>query len=509
MLILGLTYTVTSFLLFFAFLWILPNYEELTNFSYGWLAKRQAIFGAITGFITYSWLVLWMQYVTTLGYIMLAILLTVFIVIWLVIVSLLAKFILYFKHKFISLLMLYFWVVLSGLLYATLSYVRSVFPLGGFAWYQLAESFIYFDFIHPVLRLGGGYLVTMLVMLISATIYAGYLAYKTKLYLAFYPLVQILLAIFITVIIVDLVNVRTYTTEQQLTKEPLNFIGIQPDVPFNPYNQGFDAGTARHLLYNTTISALNHEVDAHIINVMVWPESIIPLPERDEPVYHQLVDLTGAQYVLYGATQLIDGNFYTSMIPYAYGKRQAVYHKHHLVPWGEYLPGANFLPKFIVNWFPFGGGGYTAGKKDVKIYLGQVVAAPLICFEDGDLRLMRRYALTKPDLFIVIINNGWFRLHSEYKEHIRIAYMNAIILNTPILSVTNNGISAFLSNKGVHYFFSQKKLYSNGYFSYKFVAPWNRPVTFYTKHGIQYLYWLWLGIATIIVVIIMLYRYGK
>jgi apolipoprotein N-acyltransferase len=77
--------------------------------------------------------------------------------------------------------------------------------------------------------------------------------------------------------------------------------------------------------------------------------------------------------------------------------------------------------------------------------------APLICFEDSFGRLARRYAASDPpaDILVNITNDGWFNRSFQSRQHLANAVFRAVENRMPLLRVSNNGITALISHKGI------------------------------------------------------------
>ena len=81
--------------------------------------------------------------------------------------------------------------------------------------------------------------------------------------------------------------------------------------------------------------------------------------------------------------------------------------KHHLVPFGEYLPFQSFLETIGLQQLARLRGGYAAGSDGARLSAARLPRlAPLICYEAVFPRLARRGA--RPAAFVNLTNDGWF-----------------------------------------------------------------------------------------------------
>jgi apolipoprotein N-acyltransferase len=125
------------------------------------------------------------------------------------------------------------------------------------------------------------------------------------------------------------------------------------------------------------------------------------------------------------------------------------YDKHHLVPFGE------FIPPFF-RWFtrmmniPLGD--FKRGGLDQAPFekWGQKIA-PNICYEDlfGE-ELSVRY-VTKdqaPTVMVNLSNIGWFGDSLAIDQHLQISRMRTLEMQRPMIRATNTGASAVIDHKG-------------------------------------------------------------
>ena len=126
-----------------------------------------------------------------------------------------------------------------------------------------------------------------------------------------------------------------------------------------------------------------------------------------------------------------------------------VYDKHHLVPFGEYIP-------VIGDWAAeqgWGGlaarmlAGYSPGPGPALMDLGPAGRAlPVICYEavfPRDLRTEER-----PDWILQATNDAWFGHRIGPFQHFAQARLRAIELGLPLARAANTGISAMIDARG-------------------------------------------------------------
>ena len=189
-------------------------------------------------------------------------------------------------------------------------------------------------------------------------------------------------------------------------------------------------------------------------DLVIWPETALPwlvenmpdLPAEITAAAHAPV-ATGLQRVERTATTLRGWN---SLAVWAPGGGQiAGYDKHHLVPFGEYIP----MGDLAFRWFGIEafaaqlGAAYTPGKGPAVLDLGPLgKVLPLICYEavfPQDLRGVER-----ADWLLQITNDGWFGTFSGPFQHADLARLRAVEQGLPLVRVGNTGVTMVTDARG-------------------------------------------------------------
>jgi apolipoprotein N-acyltransferase len=151
----------------------------------------------------------------------------------------------------------------------------------------------------------------------------------------------------------------------------------------------------------------------------------------------------GARNRRYNSAILLDP---ARKVPYA-GR----YDKIHRVPFGEYVPLREELPwmnSFAPYDFDYS---IDSGREWTRFTLGDYRFGVLICYEDTDPDLARRYVAPGSehvDFLVNISNDGWFDGTSEHEEHLAICRFRAVETRRSVVRAVNMGISAVIDGNG-------------------------------------------------------------
>ncbi|MEL6316626.1 MAG: apolipoprotein N-acyltransferase [Pseudomonadota bacterium] len=236
---------------------------------------------------------------------------------------------------------------------------------------------------------------------------------------------------------------------------------VQPNVPQE--EKWAPVFVARNYQRLISLSALAPEPGAEAPSLVVWPETAT----RPEHVYDAdlrvrmaagALALAPEQRLVMG-TQRFDrwfepdatarqGWFNALFAIGPDGRIEAIYDKHHLVPFGEYLPAQGLLESLGMRQLAGRMGGFRAGRGPRTIALhGGLRALPLICYE-AIFPWAARASDARPDLLLQITNDAWFGDSGGPRQHLAQARMRAIEQGLPLLRAANTGVSAAIDPYG-------------------------------------------------------------
>jgi apolipoprotein N-acyltransferase len=187
-------------------------------------------------------------------------------------------------------------------------------------------------------------------------------------------------------------------------------------------------------------------------DIVIWPETAVPYYSLDDTQLVTSLALAAQGRPLLFGYQRYDGvRAWNSLgLIDKNGTFHEAYDKHHLVPFGEYMPFGDFL----YEWFGLAGlaaqEGYTysAGMGPKLINLGPLgTVLPLICYEVVFPQIIHN-APRRPDWILQITNDAWFGNFSGPAQHLAQARLRAIEQGLPLVRVANTGISAIIDPYG-------------------------------------------------------------
>jgi apolipoprotein N-acyltransferase len=201
-------------------------------------------------------------------------------------------------------------------------------------------------------------------------------------------------------------------------------------------------------------------------SIVIWPEGAIPAAINDylAPDAWTLDAITGSlapgQTLLVGAYRIEDGRdgalYYNSLIALNRAREglrlAAIYDKHRLVPFGEYMPLDDIVSKWGIKQMVHVGEGFSAALPPDPIRPKGVPALqPLICYEalyPGFTREGARRTGVRPAWIVNVSNDAWFGQTSGPRQHLNLASYRAIEEGLPMARATPTGVSAMIDAYG-------------------------------------------------------------
>jgi apolipoprotein N-acyltransferase len=189
-------------------------------------------------------------------------------------------------------------------------------------------------------------------------------------------------------------------------------------------------------------------------SLVVAPETAIPLlpaqlPEGYLEGLRNLFSQGGRAALVGIPLGSFETGYTTSVMGFQPGDAGYRYHKHHLVPFGEFIPP---LFKWFTNMMNIPLGDFNRGDVGQASFQWQGQRlAPNICYEDlfGE-ELGARFAdpAQAPTVFVNLSNIAWFGNTVAIDQHLQISRMRAIEFDRPMIRATNTGATVIIDRHG-------------------------------------------------------------
>ena len=194
-------------------------------------------------------------------------------------------------------------------------------------------------------------------------------------------------------------------------------------------------------------------------DLIVWPESSIPLFQTDIEPFLKALDeqgkttdtawVTGIPYWDLEESQQHGYPMYYNAMMASGSDASGLYKKQRLVPFGEYIPLSGFLSWVLpaLQNDP-SMSGFSRGDRDQQPFSikGKHLAAA-ICYEVAYPNLTRRNA-TNSDFLVTVSNDAWFKGTAGPLQHLQMVQMRAKENGRWFIRATNTGVTAFINHQG-------------------------------------------------------------
>jgi apolipoprotein N-acyltransferase len=422
------------------------------------------------------------------------------------------------------------WTLAGASAWVALEMIRARF-LSGFPWNDIGVSQWQMLPLIQIASVTGVYGVSFIVVWFSLAMFSGAVAmfrHPTSRYVWMSEIILPLLAL-LMIFVAGMARLRCMPAET----ETLRVTFIQPAIPQTMIWDSSENTNRFRQLMELTTCALTNETD-----LLLWPEAA--LPEFDVASFAAITNLIQTHQIemIFGADDVKEKpnptpgdryDVYNAAFHFRPdGSLGGIYHKRHLVMFGEYIPLVGALP--FVKWFTPITGGFATGDRATHFALerwGQrpreprvaidsrngspgvsphrIKIAPLICFEDTFPHLVREYVDDDTDFLVNLTNNGWFGESASQWQHAASAALRAVENGVPLLRCCNNGVTCWIDARGkVGEIFRDEhgSEYGAGFVTWEIpiLAPGQkRPRTFYNQHG-DWFGWGCVAVTALLVV---------
>ena len=332
------------------------------------------------------------------------------------------------------------WLVVP-LAWAAIEYLRT-YALTGFPWNLIATTIVDYTPLVMIDRAAGPYLVGALIVLPSALI--GWIVTQKPRGFRLALVATCYVMFFFVWTMTGFVAARVIT--KPTGSEPAIAALLQPNISQEMRWDSENLVTIYRRMMTMTAAAASKGAQ-----VVVWPESTVPLAYGSTPFYRQSIeDLSRERNidVILGSvaedatnpTKLWNSAFLASG-----GTTVGHYDKIRLVPFGEYVPLRKLL--FFAEKLVRDVGEFQFGENDSPLR-GKFAYGPAICYEIVYPQITRTQVRNGATVLVTVTNDAWYTGTSAPAQHLAQARLRAIEDDRYLLRSATTGISAFIDPAG-------------------------------------------------------------
>jgi apolipoprotein N-acyltransferase len=254
-------------------------------------------------------------------------------------------------------------------------------------------------------------------------------------------------------------------------------------------------------LVNLSIHVVSqHEHDAEAPPLIIWPENSAPFFFHRDPIFRGAVETLAREshadvvvntITFVNSDPMMPQN--TAIVLNPSGHVILEYHKIHLVPMGEYVPG--WLRFTRMSKVTSEVGDFIPGSEYGGAQTPDGTLAVFICYEAIFPQLVRRLTPPGPGVLVNISDDAWYGTSAARFQHLKMARFRAIENHRYLLRATNDGVTAVIDPYGR--IVSEAPLYCQSALAarFRFISG----QTFYNRYGDVFA-WSCVALAAIMMV---------
>ena len=365
-------------------------------------------------------------------------------------------------------------------------------------WDQLGYSQIDNTLLTMMAPWTGTYGVTFVLLLVNALLAAGFALQRRQLWISGAVVVAVLEAGLLWHPPTVPTNATAVLLQENLSVQQDNmWLGSVWDPKTGRYVDEWDAMTNRYVQWSernctpyiagmpeTAAPNVTPKCDDAKASLVVWPEAPSALTEGDprfRALMQRMTTATGAAAIVGNAAADVRGthvDLYNAASVFAPdGSLLGRYAKIHLVPWGEYIPFANFFS--FAHGLTKNAGKFTHGWKRSVFRLNGHHYGIFICYESIFADEIRQFVVNGAEVLVNISDDGWYGDTSAPWQHLNMARMRAVENRRWLLRDTNTGVTAAVDPYGRITQSAPRHEFTSLAVQYGF----NDDLTFYTRYG--------------------------
>ena len=324
-----------------------------------------------------------------------------------------------------------------------LEYVQSFFPFGGFPWLLVGYSQTRYLTIIQAADLVGVYGITFLILWTNCAL-AWAIWSKGRALRRSVPMISAVL-----LSAGCIVYGKGAMNNWAKVKREFRAVMLQADLDIDqPAEILIDKLRTGYLSMAESLAEERYDL-------LILPESPTPVSFPHDAAYREALEKLARRYELglvfnnisYTGKHGRERYYNSAVFMTPGGSIAGIYHKIHLVPFGEYLPLRKIFSSFAQT-ITRDVGEFSSGEEHLVVGMKGHTANAIICFEAVFPGLVRRFVQHGSQLIINLTNDRWYGNSSAPYQHLAIARWRAIENRRYLLRAANSGVTAVIEPTG-------------------------------------------------------------
>jgi len=249
----------------------------------------------------------------------------------------------------------------------------------------------------------------------------------------------------------------------------VRLVGIQPNFSLKALASNPDLSpsdrqaSVQTLITDSNAALLTHGLPAGVPTVVVWPESVYPLPYFEATQARTQVESWARTLGVHLLVATVDTRvvrqpngrlakeIFGAAVYVPPGGPPGIYHKINLIPFGESIPFVDLVPGWgrLLHELVPRISEFQAGHEPTVFPVAPgVTIAPMICFDAMDYHAALGMAGRGATVGVLMANLAWFGRTTASTQMERFTRFRAIETRMPILMLSQNGESVLLDARG-------------------------------------------------------------
>lgn len=313
----------------------------------------------------------------------------------------------------------------------------------GFPWNLFGYSWVDIQPVIQITSLGSVYFLTWLTILWASI--GGFWIVQERPFIQKLIVPALLALSFAGVYAFGSARINSYATEYH---DGIEIKIVQPNIP---QHEKWDRAKMTENFFK--LLRLSYpETENGSTTYVIWPETALNYHYANDEtsmnlIRQMLASYQGDAYLFTGLLRQDADSAYGNSIVMINksGEISNIYDKHHLVPFGEYIPFQKWLPFGPIaqfSGFKKGRGAQSMSTPDGLSY------SPLVCYEAIFPGKVVNPLQKRPDFLLNTTNDAWYGDSAGPRQHFAQTIFRAVEEGIPLIRAANTGISALIAPTG-------------------------------------------------------------